>query len=142
MKKAIPTLVFVFAVVYCAANAHAGSTSASGSTTGLGDDTVSRSLAEEFVKCSVFNDIAAGCVKKAAPGQHEKTAAHYEDVSKRFYKGSYMLAGQDFTRNRIKFHDTAMRRSAGKGCEGFPKLEQQYRKQCDNTFKRLPRSLQ
>jgi len=142
VKKAIRALVFAIVVAYCAKNALAGSSSLSGSTTGLGDDTVSRALAEEFAKCSAFYDIAAECVKKTAPEKHEKAAAQYVDLAKRFYRGSYRLAGQDFTRRRIQFHDTAMRRSAGYGCEAFPKLEQQYRKHCDDTFKRLPRSLQ
>jgi len=140
MKKAILALWFVFAAM--CTPAFSSSIGDSGSTTGLGDDTVSHALAEEFAKCSAFSDLAAGCTKKNAREQHEKVAAKYEDAAKRFYKGSYMLAGQDFTRKRIQSHDTAMRRNAGNACEGFPKLEQQYRKRCDDTFKRLPRKLQ
>ena len=141
MKKATLVLVFAFAALYCAANAHAAPID-SGSTTGWGDDAVSRALAEEFVKCSAFSDIAAGCVKNSTQEHHEKIAAQYGENAKRFYKGSYMLVGQDFTQNRIRFHNTAMRRNAGNACEGFPTLEQQYRKRCDDTFKRLPRKLQ
>ena len=141
MKKAILTLLFVFAVAYCAKNAHAAPTD-SGSTTGWTDDSINRSLAEEFARCSAYNSIAAGCAKKDTQAPRKNAAAGYEDAAKRFYKGSYMLAGQEFTRKRIQSHDTAMRRNAGNACEGFPKLEQQYQKRCDNTAKRLPRKLQ
>jgi hypothetical protein len=137
MKKAILTLLAVFVAAHCV---HAAP-GASGSTTGWTDDAVNRSLAEEFARCSAFNSIAAGCAPKGAQEKRENAAA-YEDAAKRFYKGSYMLAGQEFTRKRIQFHDTALRRNAGNACEGFPKLEQQYRKRCDDTAKRLPRSLQ
>jgi hypothetical protein len=140
MKKAILTLLCAFALAHCAGNALAAPGD-SGSTTGWQDDSVNQSLAEEFAKCSAFNDIAAGCVKKTARKDPEKAAAQHEDIAKRFYRGSYMLAGQDFCRKRIRFHDTAMRRNAGSTCEGFSKLEQQYRKRCDDTFKRLPRTL-
>jgi hypothetical protein len=34
-----------------------------------------------------------------------------------------------------------MRRNAGNGCEGFPRLEQQNSTRCDDTFRRLPRTL-
>ncbi|MDR0238755.1 MAG: hypothetical protein LBI88_00820 [Deltaproteobacteria bacterium] len=142
MKKATLALLFALTALSCAAHAHAAHSNESGSTTGLGDDSISRSLAEEFAKCSAFSDIAAGCVRNGTQEQREKIAARYEDVAKRFYKGSYMLAGQDFTRQRIRFHATSVRRNAGNACEGFPKLEQQYRKRCDDTFKRLPRNLQ
>ena len=141
MKKVF-ALLFAFVALSCASHAHAARPLDSGATTGLGDDSISQSLAEEFAKCSAFSEIAAGCVRNSSQEQREKTAARYEDVAKRFYKGSYMLAGQDFTRTRIRYHDTSMRRSAGNACEGFPKLEQQYRKRCDDTFKRLPRKLQ
>jgi len=140
MKKAILTLLFVFALD------HAGNALAmpgdSGSTTGWQDNSVNQSLAEEFAKCSAFNGIAAECVKKNAQKHPENAATHNEDIAKRFYRGSYMLAGQDFSQKRIQFHDTAMRRSAGSACEGFYKLEQQYQKRCADTFKRLPRTLQ
>ena len=142
MKKATLALLLALAALCCAKQAHAVHSNESGSTTGWGDDTVSRALAEEFAKCSAFSDIAAECVKNGAREQRETLAARYRDIAKRFYKGSYMLVGQDFTQSRIRFHDTAMRRNAGKACEGFPKLEQQYRKRCDDTFKRLPRKLQ
>jgi hypothetical protein len=143
MKKAILTLLCLFAVMCCAEKAQtAPAFSSSASTSGWGDETATRALAEEFAKCSAFNDIAAGCVKNATQAQQEKVTARYEDVAKRFYKGSYMLVGQDFTRQRIRFHDTSMRRSAGNACEGFSKLEQQYRKRCDDAFKRLPHKLQ
>jgi len=142
MKKAILVLWFALVTVYCAESAHAASISASGATTGLGDDSISQMMAEEFAKCSAFSGVAAECVKSGAQAQSEKTAAKYEDVAKKFYRGGYMLAGQSFTQKRIKIHNTSMRRSAGSTCEGFPKLEQQYRKRCDDTFKRLPHSLQ
>ena len=142
MKKAIPALLLTLAALCCAQNAAADwYPGTSGSTTGVGDDTVNQSLAEEFAKCSVFNDIAARCAKKAARAGHEKLAANHEDLAKRFYKGGYMLSGQDFTQKRIRLHDAAMRRSAGNACEDFPKLDQQYRKRCDDTYKRLPRPL-
>ena len=136
MKKAILALLFVFVAAHCADNVHAaiGDT---GSTTGWTDDSISQSLASEFAKCSAFSAIAAGCAGKDAQAQRED-----EDAAKRFYKGSYMLAGQEFTRKSIKRHDTAMRRNAGNACDGFPKLEQQYRKHCVATAKRLPRKLQ
>ena len=143
MRKAILALVFVLAVVCCAEHAHASpSISSSGSTTGWGDDSVNQSLAEEFAKCAAFNDIAAQCVKLGAREQDKKIAARHEDLAKRFYKGTYLLAGQDFTRTRIQFHNTSMRRNAGHSCADFPKLEQQHRTRCDDTFKRLPRKLQ
>jgi len=142
MKKATLALLFALAALYCAGNAHAAHPTESGSTGSWGDNAVSQALAEEFAKCSAFNDVAAGCVKKSTQENREQSAARYGDVAKRFYKGSYTLAGQDFTQTRIRFHDTAMRRNAGNACEGFSKLEQQYRKRCDDTFKRLPRGLQ
>ena len=141
MKKAIFVLLFAFTLAHCAENAHTAP-SDSGSTTGWQDNTVNQSLAEEFVKCSAFNDIAAECAKKNPQEDPQKTAAKYEDIAKRFYRGSYMLAGQNFTRKRIQVHESSMRRNAGDACEGFPKLEQQHLKRCDNTFKRLPRTLQ
>ena len=140
MKKAILTLLCVFATVYCAGNAHAVPGD-SGSTTGWTDESANQALAEDFAKCAAFNGIAAGCAGKGAQA-HANAASGYEDAAKRFYKGSYMLAGQDYTRRRIQFHDTSMRRGVGKACEGFPRLEQQYRKRCGDTAKRLPRSLQ
>jgi hypothetical protein len=142
MKKAILALLCVCAVAHCAENVHA-EPSASGSTTGWSDESVNQALAENFAKCSAFNGIAAGCAKKGAQAKPDNAeAARYEDAAKRFYKGSYLLAGQEFTRKRIQYHDTALRRSAGNLCEGFPKLEQQYRKRCEDTAKRLPRKLQ
>jgi hypothetical protein len=141
MKKAILSLLFAFAVAHCAENAQAAPGD-SGSTTGWQDNSVNQSLAEEFAKCSAFNVIAAECVKKNAQKYSENVAARHEDNAKRFYRGGYMLAGQDFTQKRLQFHDTSMRRSAGSMCEGFSKLEQQYRRRCDDTFKRLPRTLQ
>jgi len=143
MKKATLALLFALAALYCAGNAHAAHPLDSSATSGgLGDDAASRALAEEFAKCSAFSDIAAGCVKNSKQEDRENIAARYGDVAKRFYRGSYMLVGPDFTRQRIRFHGTAMRRSAGNACEGLPKLDQQYRKRCDDTFKRLPRKLQ
>ena len=142
MKKTILTLLFVFTLAHCAGNGHAtpGDT---GSTTGFWqDNSVNQALAEDFAKCSAFNSVAAVCVNKSARKQPEKAAAHHEDIAKRFYRGSYMLAGQEYSQKRLRFHDTAMRRSAGSACEGFSQLEQQYRKRCDDTFKRLPRTLQ
>jgi hypothetical protein len=141
MKKAILTLLLVFGAAHCAANVHAAPGD-SGSTTGWTNDAVNQSLAEEFARCSAFSGIAAECAKKDTQEQRKNAAAGYEDAAKRFYKGSYMLAGQEFTRKRIRHHDTALRRNAGNACEGFPKLEQQYQKRCDNSAKRLPRSLQ
>jgi hypothetical protein len=141
MKKAILVLVFVCIAAQCADRAQ-GAFSSGGSTGGVGDDSVNRSLAEEFAKCSAFNDIAAECAKKSAREEDKKAAAQHENLAKRFYRGGYMLSGQDFTSRRIGFHATAMRRNAGKNCEGFPKLEQQYRKRCDDTYRRLPRKLQ
>jgi hypothetical protein len=141
MKKAILILLCALATAHCAENAQAAM-SDSGSTTGWGDESVSRALAEEFARCSAFNDVAAVCAKKGTGEHRAKAAAQHEDAAKRFYKGGYTLAGQDFTRQRIRFHDTAMRRNAGNACEGFPKLEQQHRKRCDDTYKRLPRSRQ
>jgi len=142
MKKAILVLWFVLVAVFCAENAHAAKAAEYSATTGWGDDTVNQILAEEFTKCSAFNGIAAECVKSGPQGQQEKATAGYKDVAKKFYRGSYMLAGQSFTQKRIQVHKTSMRRNAGKMCEGFSKLEQQHRKRCDDTFKRLPRSLQ
>ena len=136
MKKALLALLCACVAAHGAENVQAAPAD-SGSTTGWTDDTVNQSLAEEFARCSAFSSIAAGCAKKDAQAQKG-----YEDAAKRFYKGSYMLAGQDFTRKRIQHHDTALRRNAGNACEGFPKLEQQYKKRCDNTAKRLPRKLQ
>ena len=141
MKKAILTLLFVFALAHCLGNALAAPND-SGATTSWQDDSVNQSLAEEFAKCSAFNGIAAGCLKKNSQQHPENAAAQHEDIAKRFYRGSYMLAGQDFSQKRVRFHDTAIRRSAGSACEGFSKLEQQYRKRCDDAFKRLPRTLQ
>jgi hypothetical protein len=142
MKKATLALLLALAALCCAENAHTAHSNESGSTSGWSDDSVSRALAEEFVKCSIFSSIAAECAKDGAQEHHEKKAARYKDIAQRFYKGSQMLSGQDFTQKSSRFHDTAMRRSVGKACEGFPKLEQQYRKRCDDTFKRLPRKLQ
>ena len=142
MKKATLVLLLALAVLYCAGNAHAAYSGETGSTTGWGDDPVNRALAEEFAKCSAFSGIAAECVNKSTQERREESATKYGDVAKRFYRGSYMLVGQDFTQESVRVHDTAMRRSAGNACEGFPKLEQQYRKRCDDTFKRLPRKLQ
>lgn len=141
MKKILLTLVCVFALVHCANNALA-EPGDSGSTTGWQDNSVNQSLAEEFAKCSAFNGTAAECVKKTAQKPPQNAAARHEDIAKRFYRGSYMLAGQDFAQKRLQVYDTAMRRSAGNTCEGFPKLEQQYKKRCDDSFKRLPRTLQ
>jgi len=141
MKKATLTLLFVFTLAHCAGNTQAAPGD-SGSTTGWRDNSVNQSLAEEFAKCSAFHGIAAGCTKKTAQEHPENVAARHENIAKRFYRGSYMLAGQDFAQQRLRFHDTAMRRSTGSTCEGFPKLEQQYQKRCDDTFKRLPRTLQ
>jgi hypothetical protein len=150
-KLLILALLFAFALSHGTRGAHAA---VSSGVSGLGDDTVHQALAEEFVKCSAFCGIAADCAQKNARKQSEKSpvkrgqnekepsAAKDEDLAKRFYKGSYMLAGQDFTQRRIRFHDTDMRRRGGNACEGFPKLEQQYRKLCDDTFRRLPRTLQ
>ncbi|MCL2122759.1 MAG: hypothetical protein FWH34_01580 [Desulfovibrionaceae bacterium] len=142
MKKATLALMFALTALYCAENALAAFPLESGSTSGWGDDSVNRTLAEEFAKCSAFNDIAAGCAKNSRQEHREKIAARYADIAKRFYKGGHMLVGQDFMQNRIRFHDTAMRRSAGNACEEFPKLEQQHGKRCDDFFKRLPRKLQ
>ena len=142
MKKAILALLLVCAVAHCAENVHAAP-SDSGATTGWTDDSVSQALAENFARCSAFNGIAAGCARKGAQAKTDNAAAAgYEDAAKRFYKGSYLLAGQEFTRKRIQYHDAALRRNAGNACEGFPKLEQQYRKRCEDTAKRLPRKLQ
>ena len=141
MKKAILILLLVCAAAHCAENAPAAP-SDSGSTTGWTDDSVNQSLAEEFAKCSAFNSIAAGCAGKRAQAQPDNAAAGHEKTAKRFYKGSYMLAGQEFTRRRIQYHDTAQRRTAGIACEGFSKLERQYRQRCDDTARRLPRKLQ
>jgi hypothetical protein len=136
MKKAILALLFVCVAAHCANNAHAamGDT---GSTNGWPDDRINQALADEFAKCSAFSAIAAGCAGKNTQAQRED-----EDAAKRFYKGCYMLAGQAFTNKRMRHHDTALRRSAGNACEGFPKLEQQYRKHCATTAKRLPRKAQ
>ena len=143
MKNAILALLFALTALCCAKNAHASPTvSSSGSTTGWGDDSVNQSLAEEFARCAAFNDIAAQCVKLGARAQDKKIAAKHEDLAKRFYKGTYLLAGPDFTRQRIQFHNTGMRRNTGHACEDFPKLDQQHRTRCDDTFKRLPRNLQ
>ena len=142
MKKTILTLLFVCALAHCPETGLAAIGGA-GSTPGFWqDNSVNQALAEDFAKCSAFNSVAAGCVKKRAGKQPENAAAHHEDIAKRFYRGGYMLAGQEYAQKRLRFHDTAMRRSAGSACEGFPQLEQQYRKRCDDTFKRLPRTLQ
>jgi hypothetical protein len=141
MKETILTLLFVLALAYCAGTGLASPTD-SGSTTGWQDNSVNQALAEDFAKCSAFYSIAADCVKKNARKDPENAAAQHEDTATRFYRGSYMLAGQDFSQKRLRFHDTAMRRSVGGACEGFPQLEQQYRKRCDGVFKRLPRTLQ
>ena len=142
MQKIVLALLFVFAALYCADTAHAAHSLDSGSTSGWGDNTVNQALAEEFAKCSAFSSTAAVCAKNGAREHHAEIAARYEDLAKRFYKGSYMLAGQDFTQKRVHYHDTSMRRSAGNACGDFPKLEQQYRKRCEDTFKRLPHKLQ
>ena len=141
MKKTLLALLCACVAAHGTENVQAAPAD-SGSTTGWTDDTVNQSLAEEFAKCSAFSGIAAGCAGKGAQAQRDNAAAAgYEDAAKRFYKGSYLLAGQEFTRGRIQYHDVALRRSTGNACEGFPKLEQQYRKRCDDTAKRLPRKL-
>ena len=136
MKKAILALLFVCIAAHSADNAHAAMGD-SGSTTGWTDDSINQALADEFAKCSVFSTIAAGCAGKNTQAQRED-----EDAAKRLYKGSYMLAGPAFTSKRMRHHDTVLRRNAGNACEGFPKLEQQYRKHCATTAKRLPRKAQ
>ena len=142
MKKAILALWCVFAAAYCAHPAHAAVPTDTGSTTGWTDETGTHALAEEFVKCSVFNSLAAGCARSGAGAQREQAAARHEDVAKRFYKGSTMLAGQSFTQQQTQFHEPSLRRRAGSACADFPKLAEQYQKRCDDTFKRLPRKLQ
>jgi hypothetical protein len=146
MKKASLALLLVplivFAVFSCPEHAVGASSALSGSTTGWQDESVNQALAEEFAKCAAFSEVAAECRKKGAGAQGEKNAAQYEDAGKRFYRGGYLLAGQEFTRKRIRFHETVMRRNSGGGCEEFAKLAQQHDKRCENTFKRLPRSLQ
>ena len=141
MKKTIFVLLFAFAAAHYATNAHTAPSS-SGSTTGWQDNTVNQSLAEEFARCAAFNDVAAACARITPQEDPEKSAARYEDTAKRFYRGSFMLAGENFTRKRVQSHEKSMRRNANSACEGFPKLEQQHGTRCDNTFKRLPRSLQ
>jgi hypothetical protein len=140
MKKAILILVCALVATHYAGNAVAYSDA--GTASGWADERVNQSLAEEFIRCSSFNGIAAACAKKSGGEQQEKAAARHEDRAKRFYKGSYHLAGQEFSQKRLHFHDTAMRRNAGSACEGYPKLEQQYLKRCDDTYKRLPRKVQ
>ena len=138
MQKAVLALMCVCMAALGAENIHAAPNDA-GSTTGWTDDSINQSLAEEFAKCAAFSGIAAGCARKGAQARPDTAAAaEYEEAAKRFYKGSYLLAGQEFTRGRIHSHDTAQRRIAGNACEGFPKLEQQCRKHCDDTAKRLP----
>ncbi|MCL1985051.1 MAG: hypothetical protein FWG59_01190 [Betaproteobacteria bacterium] len=144
MKESKPplfALLVAFALAYCALDAHAA---VSSGVSGLGDERVNQALAEEFAKCSAFCGLAADCAKKDPRKQPDKehAVAKQADLAKRFYKGGYMLAGQDFTQRRIRFYDTNMRHNAGNACEAFPKLEQQYRKHCDNIFRRLPRTLQ
>ena len=140
-KSLIPALLFAFVLACRALDAHAA---VSSGVSGLGDDSVNQALAEEFARCSAFCGIAADCAQKSSRQQSEKehAAATQADLARRFYKGAYALAGQDFTRKRIRFHDTIMRRNAGNACEAFPKLEHQHRKRCDDIFKRLPRTLQ
>ncbi|MDR0465736.1 MAG: hypothetical protein LBH94_00085 [Deltaproteobacteria bacterium] len=141
MKIAILVLMFAFVAAHAAGNAHASAMSESRTTTGVGDESINRSLAEEFVKCASFNDVAAACARKGTRENREKTAAGHEDLAKRFHKGGHIIAGQEFTNQRRKFHDAAMRRNAGATCEEFPKLEQQHLKRCEDSLKRLPRQL-
>ena len=143
MKKATLALLCALAAMFCMGTAQAVQPFASSSSTsGLDDERPNQALVEEFAKCSAFNTIAAKCARNNSREQGGNAAAQYEDTAKRFRKGGYMLAGQGFTMQRIQFHETAMRRNAGSACEGYPKLEQQYRKRCDGTFKHLPRKLQ
>ncbi|MDR2694762.1 MAG: hypothetical protein LBC79_00070 [Deltaproteobacteria bacterium] len=142
MQKATLALLFAFAAAPCALHAHAAMPNDIGSTTGWTEETGTHALAEEFAKCSVFNSLAAGCARSGAGAQREQAAARHADLAKRFYRGCAILAGQDFTQKQTQFHDTSMRRRAGSACADFSKLEQQYQKRCDDTFKRLPRKLQ
>lgn len=137
MKKAILALLLTFVAAYSAECAHAALFEA-----GNVGDGGNQSLAEEFARCSAFSDLAAACAKNGTREEQEQAAAKYKKAAKIFYQGGYMLAGQEFMQKRRQFHDTAMRRNAGAACEGFPALEQQYRKRCDDNSRRLPRKLQ
>ena len=121
MKKAILVLLISFVAAHVAECALAA-----------------QSLAEEFARCSAFNEIAAACAQNGTREQQEQ-AAKYQNAAKSFYRGGHRLAGQEFMRNRRQVHDTAMRRRAGATCEGFPALEQQHQKRCDDNAGRLPR---
>jgi hypothetical protein len=140
MKNAVLALLFALVAAYCAGDAHASADS--GRASGWRDETVNQSLAEEFARCSAFNGVAAVCARKGTREQRDKAAPRHEERAKSFYKGSYLLAGQEFSQKRLQFHDAAMRRNAGATCEGFPKLEEQYHKRCEDTYRRLPRKVQ
>ena len=139
MKKAILALLFTFVAAYSAECAHAALFEAG---TGWGGDGGNQSLAEEFARCSVFSEIAATCAKNGTREEQEQAAAKYKNAARIFYQGGHMIAGQEFMQSRRQFHDAAMRRNTGAACEGFPALEQQYRKRCDDNARRLPRKLQ
>jgi hypothetical protein len=141
MKKAILALLLTFVAAHFTECAHAARFE-SGSTTGLGDGAVNQSLAEEFARCAAFSDIAAACAKSGTREEQEQAATQYKNAAKRFYQGGHRLAGQEFMHRRVQSHDATMRRNAGSACEGFPALEQQHRKRCDDNARRLPRNLQ